>query len=209
MQVINGKIVLGRRDCYCGDGKQFGKVTCATCKGTGKGKRGAKNGCQSCHGSKVTYTKERTATCERCKGEHIGFEPETLYHHMPAEIWDALELRVYRSDRGISGNESFLGLGCVFSCQDYGRAYNATDEAIIADVRSEKIHQACKVTKKDGTLCSHVGIFVNKGGYSVRPVFDSVEEVVSAIVSERPEDEYRMVGNAIATNGGNGTFGAL
>lgn len=211
MQVVNGKLVMGRKNCNCTEGKRAGRVTCPTCKGTGKGKRGKPRGCQGgCFGDGQKWSWENPITCTNCNGNYVGFEEEDRYDYVPDSIWKGLEFKVYRHARALTGNESLLGIGCVFSCTDYGDAWKANDDAaLIAHVRESSGHQATKVTKEDGTVCSHVGIFVCPGGYSVRAVFDDVNAVVAKIATERPEGEYMAVAGMIAEAGGNGTLGAI
>lgn len=211
MQLVNGKLVMGKKNCKCSNGQQAGRITCPTCKGTGRGARGGARKCQGgCYGDGQKWSWEHPVTCTNCNGNYINFEDEDRCDYMPDEIWQGLEFKVYRHNRPLTGNESLLGIGCVFSCTDYGDAWKANDDAaLIADVKSHTSHQATKVTKEDGTICSHVGIFVSPGGYSVRAVFEDVKQVEAQIARERPYREYMAVGTAIADAGGNGTLGAL
>ena len=163
------KLVMGRKNCWhCHEGTVGTNVTCTGCQGTGRSKSG-KQKCRTCRGTKTVYNNDIRKPCDTCKGNPVNFNEETVYDHMPDAVWQSLTFKVYRHNRPITGNEALLGLGCVYSSQDYGAAWDANnDEALIASVKASGGHQACKVAKKDGTLCDHVGIFVSRGGYSVR-----------------------------------------
>jgi len=208
MQIIDGKMVYETEHCFMCDGKGL-SVRLEPCPNYGKATHG--KACVHCgaknmhsHGHLNTGKME---TCPYCKGK--GRKPETHCSTMPDELWQSLELRVYRRvDRENSWNEAFLGLGCVFSCQDYGAAWASTDEKIIEDVQGHQHHQACKVAKDDGTICDHVGIFVNRNGYSVRAVYGAVSEVEREIDSEPSVNSARVIGAAVCENGGNGTLAA-
>jgi hypothetical protein len=210
MHVEGNKLVMGRKDCnWCAKGKVPGRKPCIECKATGKGKRGKKGGCKECRGSTTVWDYDNEVTCTQCKGNYQGFTSEDHTSYMPKEMFPTFTFKVYRHNRPITGNESHLGAGCVYSCHDYGDAYKANnDDALIAKVKESGSHQACKVCKEDGTLADHIGIFVSTGGYSVRAVFD-LNAVLAGIVNERPEGEYMRVGMKIAHEGGNGTLGAL
>ena len=211
MHVTNGKLVFARKNCeHCDHGQQPSRITCQTCKGTGRGKRGGRGGCQKCHGLRHIWSNDHPQTCTTCNGNYVNFAEEDQFDTLPDAIWQGFTFKVYRHNRPISGNEAILGLGCVFSCGDYGAAWNANDDAaLIADVKRHTHHQATKVSKEDGTIANHIGIFVNRGGYSVRPVLESIAEVLGTIASERPEREYIAVATAIAEQGGNGVLGGL
>lgn len=88
-----------------------------------------------------------------------------------------------------------------------------TDEAIIAKVKSEEdghFLQLCKVANKENRLADHIGIFVNRQGFSVRAVYESdATDTKRIIARERGKDEGFRFGTAIARNGGNGTLGAI
>jgi len=149
--------------------------------------------------------------CPSCGG--TGRRNESLCGtYTTAELWRSLPFRVYRQDRAISWNESFLGYGCVYSCADYGRAWAAEDSATLAAVREgDGRHQLIKVVREsDMRLCDHIGIFLNRGGYSVRAVWGDPAPIAHRAASELSEDEGRIAGGRIAALGGNGTlFAAL
>jgi hypothetical protein len=87
----------------------------------------------------------------------------------------------------------------------------STDEAIIAKVRTEERYtQLIKVANRENQLCDHIGIFVNRDGYSVRAIFSpDGQDAIETIAHERGKDEGLRVGVSIARNGGNGTLGAI
>lgn len=211
MKIQDGTVVLGERECVmCRDGKTAGRIQCRTCRGTGRGAKGGRNGCKRCNGSRIEFSADHPVTCGRCKGK--GRVPETLTDYIDHADWQALEFRVYRQDREISGNESLLGLGCAWSCMDYGEAWERNDDAaLIHHVRVSPYGiQACKIADDNGNVCDHVGIFVSRGGYSLRAVFaPDGSDAKSRIDRERPRDEYLRVGSAMAEAGMNGTIGAL
>lgn len=112
-------------------------------------------------------------TCRGCNGTAIV--PETITDSVPQDIYRGLPVRIVDTGRENSWNESHLGMGCVYSCADYGRAYEAyaADPAkgtamLIADVRSQTYVQACKIARDDGTLCKGIVVMLNRNGYSVR-----------------------------------------
>lgn len=154
-----------------GEGKKGFYGPCDGCGGSGKvsSKTGnRKFNCKQCLRGNRLYP-EKLVTCDSCNG--VGRVGESLYDTAPEEIWQGLTFKVYR-DATITYAESLIGHGCVFSCGDYGQASKATDEAVIADVKGHKHHQACKFARDDGTIANHVGIFVNSSGYKVQAVFD-------------------------------------
>lgn len=171
MKLVNGQLVMGKKDCQCGDGTQPRRIVCRECNGTGNGKRGGRGGCRKCNGLKIEWDSKNPMTCTRCNGNFKDAEDETTTDYMPNEIWDAMKFEVYRTNLPLTLNEALLGLGCIYSCEDYGAAFkNPDDAALIADVKNHKSHQACKFLK-DGKFADHVGIIVKTGGYSVRAIF--------------------------------------
>ncbi len=209
MQLNGNAITLELRPCTScnGSGRAAKQVTCPACKGTGNGPKGGHNGCKKCSGLRYVYSRTETVTCGSCDG--AGHVPENDCDTMPDAWWQALTFKVYRHERAISFNEYLLGLGCVFSCTDYGRAYESTDEKVIADVRAHTWIQLCKVAK-DLTMCDHVGIFIAHNGYSVRAVYTpDAHDAIATIANERGKDEGFRVGGILAGEGLNGTMGAV
>ena len=214
MRREGNKVILETTACSCTYRETPGlmpkSIPCPTCKGTGNGIRGGRGGCRKCHGLRWTYSDTETVTCSRCNGTAVI--PETSCDTMPAEMYLALPFKVYRHNRELTYGENLLGWGCVYSCTDYGRAYGATDEAVLAEVRG-KDHtwvQLCKVANKDLELCDHVGVFIAHNGYSVRPVYraDGLD-AIAAIASENSYADGMTQGLKIALEGGNGTLGGI
>lgn len=172
MLIENGKIILGHKNCYCEDGTQSTRIPCGECKGTGNGKRGGRGGCRKCNGSRNDYDHINRSTCSRCKGNPTNFERETLCDYLPDGVWESLTFKVIRNNAPMSIAESLIGIGCVFSCTDYGTAWKRNnDDELIASVKESKSHQATNIATDDGTICDFIGIFVNQMGYTVKAVF--------------------------------------
>ena len=212
MRIEGNKVVLEDRDCSCTwrgtPGLEAKRVTCPVCKGTGNGKRGGRGQCKGCYGRKSVYSKTENVTCSLCKGS--ARIPETSCDTMPDAMYLALPFKVYRHKRELTYAESLLAWNCVYSCSDYGRSYGASDESVLADVRSHGHVQLCKVANKSLELCDHVGIFVAANGYSVRAVFQADGlDALKTIASERSYSDGMATGMKIAANGGNGTLGAI
>jgi hypothetical protein len=144
----------------------------------------------------------RMIPCPTCDGK--GIVPENICDTADA-IYLALPFKVYRQDRTASWNENHLGAGCVYSSCDYGAAWNANDDAgLIEKVKAQGFVQATKFARDDGTVANHIGIFVTRGGYSVRAVF-TMAETLTRIAKEPDETTARIVGGALAGAGMNGT----
>lgn len=185
MHIENGKMIFGTRECsQCyGAGKIAKQIPCRTCKGSGRGKRGGARGCKACYGFGHEYDHVNRVVCPTCNGlNSMASEPATRFDTMPDSIWQGLEFRVVRSNRRQTWSEAYLGYGCVVSVTDYGRHKDMTDDQLIEAVRNgSSSHQACKVTREDGTVASFVAILTNDNGYSVVASFAPVE-VASAKV---------------------------
>ncbi len=216
LDLENRTVILESKPCYgCdGTGKRFANEwqVCPDCNGTGNGKRGGRNGCRKCSGmGKNIVVTKRLETCPNCNG--TGNMPENRSDCVPPEWWNLFTFKVYRQERKQTYNEYLLGIGCVYSCTDYGTAARMSDETVIAEIKNEKggdFLQLCKIANKENKLADHIGIFINENGYSVRPVYDSDgSDAKQTIARERGKDEGFRVGTAIARNGGNGTLGAI
>lgn len=171
MQIIDGKLVLGKKNCHCGDGTVSTRVTCKECRGSGNGKRGGRGGCKKCYGSGSTYDHDNRSVCPQCNGNFKDHENENSCDYLPDGVFAKLDVRVYYTNTMTIG-ESLLGLGCVYSCGDYGDAWkNRNDEKLIAEVRRQSGVQATKIVDKDNNVCDHIGVFVSERGYAVKPVF--------------------------------------
>jgi hypothetical protein len=177
MKIIDGKIVLETKPCNCAigerctPGKQPGRKVCPTCKGTRRGKRGGIGKCRGCYDG-TTHDFENRVTCEVCKGAAIM--PETRYDWITKELWESMTFRVVRDATGRWGfNESYLGLGYVSCCTDYGTAWaNPDDNAIITMVKGERMStQALNICREDLTVAKEMVIIVTKNGYKVKAVY--------------------------------------
>jgi hypothetical protein len=212
MKLEGKKVILETKDCSCTwrgtPGLVAKRVACPTCKGTGRGVKGGRDGCKKCHGFRTAYSDTENVTCSACNG--TARVPENSCDTMPDEMYLGLPFKVYRHARQLTYGESLLGWGCVYSCEDYGTAYHASDEKILADVRAHLGVQLCKVANKELELCDHIGIFIAANGYSVRAVYraDGLD-AIATIASERSYSDGMVTGLRIAANGGNGTLGGI
>lgn len=176
MQIIDGHIVFGMRECRrCwGEGTVAKRQACPKCHGTGNGPRGGHGGCRTCYGSGARYDHNVQETCPTCEGVNSkAFEAEDICDRISDDDWRAFEFRVYRSNRPQTWGEAYMGAG-VFSCTDYGVHKELSDDALIADVRERAGSvQAIKVADKDTLkVADHIGIFTNHNGYSVIAVHE-------------------------------------
>ena len=124
MRIENGKLILDTpkacNGCH-GKGKAARPVDCSKCNGTGNGPRGGRNGCKNCINGKV-YAYD--LDCPDCVEKDLDPKTSgkmTRHDWVSKDLWSSLKMKVYRSSRPMSGNESILGLGCAFSCVDYGQ----------------------------------------------------------------------------------------
>jgi RecJ-like exonuclease len=171
VRIENGRLVLGHKDCYCGDGTVAARLTCPACKGTGNGPRGGRGGCRKCYGSGTAYDQNVRTTCSRCNGAFKDFLTEDLCDHISDDDWNAFEFRVYHSNRQMTWGESYLGAG-VYSCTDYGAHKALDDEVLIKEARRSGYVQATKITDRETMrVADHIGIFTAEQGYTVAPVF--------------------------------------
>lgn len=216
LDLENRTVILESKPCYgCdGTGKRFANEwqECPECHGTGRGKRGGQSGCKQCHGARrIIAPTDKIETCPNCNG--TGKMPENNCDCVPSAWWNLFTFKVYRQQRKQTYNEYLLGLGCVYSCTDYGTAASMSDEAVISKIKSEEnghFLQLCKIANKENKLADHIGIFINENGYSVRPVYESDgSDAKQLIARECGKDEGFQVGTAIARDGGNGTLGAI
>lgn len=126
----------GNVPCGC-QGTEPKRIPCPTCRGTGRGSLGGRDGCKRCHGLKTAYDHSTRVPCRACHGTYTDAADEDRCDYLPAAIVATLPISVYRANRLNSWNESNLGLGCVYSCTDYGRANESTDADVIAKVAGE------------------------------------------------------------------------
>lgn len=174
-----------------GDVLAYDRETCHNCQGEGfyierkpcplQGRTVAQRPGRACPHCKTTNRHNHSyldtglkPTCWGCDG--TGKALENRYSYMPSDLVLTLPLKVHRLQRGNSFNENYIGHGCLWSCQDYGRAAGQPDEEVLArvmaDLRKGHSVQACAVVDKDDHLPNFIGIFVTRDGFSVRAVHD-------------------------------------
>jgi hypothetical protein len=201
------RVAFEMTDCAscAGRGTNFGRKPCPKCHGTNRTKGGKGKGqCRYCFGGTVV-DKDKRVTCKACGGS--GQRKETRFD--PCDALNVFPIKVYRQDRGISFNESYLGLDCISSCTDYGAAWERDNDAeLIENVKGDRYVQACRIVKEDGTLADHIGVFVNRGGYSIRAIFGDVDAVADKAKREPSESLGMFIGSVVAAAGGNGTMAA-
>jgi hypothetical protein len=180
MKVENKQLILERKDCTnCNHGTIPTQIDCDKCNGTGNGPRGGKNGCKKCHGFGRDWDHVNRLTCPVCNGDYIHFKLETPYDHIHLSKED-IPVKVVRDyvSRTMSFAEQYLGMG-LFSCVDYGRSQNQTDEEIIESAfhfeeRGTYWTQGIKLVrnKDDLRVCDAVAVILGDQGYSVMPIFE-------------------------------------
>lgn len=228
MRLEGNKIVLGMEPCLCSmppfvkPGFVAGRKNCPKCKGTRRGPRGGRGGCRECFNGKVADF-DNPVQCPRCEGTK---EVEETYCSRPSEdivrqILENREIRVFFAQRGMSFNESYLGLGLIGGCTDYGRTWKELEsrsqeviDTFIKKVYEEIVrrsNQVCHITKSknDLTLFHHAVIIVNPDGYSVRPSFtDDSTDVLKQANGEPSVAAGTMLGMHVCNNGGHGVIAA-
>lgn len=198
MKIENGALVLETTSCHCASTRTPGQIVpiqsccqkkkCGICKGEG-------------------YLRLAAVTCNTCEGTTV--RPETLCDYVPQELIDSVPLRILRSGREPSWNESYLGLHCVYSCIDYGDASKQSDEDLLARLKTKHTHfQASHFVRledrKQVEFVEAFGVYVNRQGYSVRPIFAS-----TGVKTFNPIPGADIaIGYAVANAGGNGTLAA-
>lgn len=183
MEIKNGKLILGYLNCSsCSAGTVPSKIDCPKCNGTGNGPRGGKKGCRSCHGFGSAFDHDNRLTCEVCNGNYIDFRDETPFNFIRLKKND-IEIKVIRDreSRIMSWAEQFIGVG-LFSCTDYGRHKNMTDDELIESAfkfEEQGYHttQGIKLVraKNNLSICNYLAIVTGDQGYSVIPVFEESE----------------------------------
>lgn len=169
------------RLCY-GRGRTIVPQPCPT---NGRGARGGKDGCKTCHGSKQHYNSAITEVCGRCNGINPDkVEDETLYDH--ARFADFADLVAWRVVDATHTRFTELGLclsgaDAISTVGDYGAHLAKSDEALIAEVRTDRDWtQWVKVVRKtDLRLCDAIAIVRRRNGYSLIPVWDDAGEVAA------------------------------
>lgn len=207
---------LERKDCHCGDGTQSRRIACPACNGTGNGPRGGKGKCRKCYGSGNAYDHDNRVPCRRCGGEYRDHDPENICDNAPEGLVQSLPWAVVRQDRAQSFAEAYIGTG-LFSCTDYGRAWDAADDAaLIAKIKGdERRTQATKIARKtDDPLVYQVAtgivVLLTPNGYSPVAYFDDMAAVCERASAHLPADVAMMIGTRYhAETGGNGTMLAV
>lgn len=213
---LNGRtLVLEDRACSTCDGKgtrTWGPIPCSRCQGTGRGPRGGRgtckgNGTSGCFNGR-SYGTVPEYRCDHCDGRRTV--PETASNYVSPGILASIPVEVRYADRDGSWNESYLGFGCLWSSTDYGRRFEARDDAaLVAEVRAGQA-QACAITREldDGELrlADVIVVTVTRSGYAPRagwtdsPAGDGSREL--------GRDAALAVGAAVLAAGGNGTMAA-
>lgn len=221
-KIEGGELVYGEEECYCSWGQKHlpnmpkgmvpGRKACPTCHGTRQvpKQRGAKGykECPKCLGIGSVEDADHPVTCPRCGGTAVVPQNSCSRVSM-AWVVERIPFRVVRQDRGVSFNESYLGFGCLWSCGDYGVAWESGDEAILAEVMDTNRHHSTQfinfVRKEDNAVAKWIAIAVNRGGYSVRAVYDSDAPLARAADEVSPVAAM-VVGGLLANAGLNGTM---
>jgi hypothetical protein len=197
-----------------GRGDQPTHITCPRCNGTQRGPRGGRGGC-GCYGGKV-WDHENRVTCDNCHGNPDGASRETWTDAAPVEAVMSMSLIVIRQDRGGSWNESYLGLGCLWSSVDYGERWEREDdtpllEEIVEQLRHDRT-QACKIIASDydrdaptAQVARGLAILLHRNGYSVRV---ATTDNLARAQAEPEGHKALALGTAVYQAAGNGTLAA-
>ena len=169
MKIVNGRFVYEIKECFMCEGK--GKVEeFIDCPNDRQPMRGKK--CPHCettnkHHHLISTGKMRP--CGHCEGK--GKVMENDCDSIPREMWESLTFKVYRTNRPMTINDSYYGFGCVWSCTDYGRCKDLSDDELISEVKKGgSMIQPVKIADKDGNICDHIGIVCKDQGYIVHGV---------------------------------------
>lgn len=167
---------------------EFTPVECFMCSGLGtkenfsmcKNQNRAQRGkpCEIC-GAKTRFhsvVSLGVGKCQRCDGtgKNETNAYSTFEEDARAEYLKNVSLRVLRTYRENTWNENYLGLGCIYSCTDYGRIASENDETVKAKVLGELktgYFQVLHFLVKDGeksVLADELLVIVTTNGYSVR-----------------------------------------
>jgi len=125
--------------------------------------------------------------CCMCRGK--GKKQEDSCSSMPQKLFESLDFMVVRTNLQQTFNEAYLGIGCVFSCTDYGRHKNMTDEELINSVKSNTFNQATKVVDDNDNVMP-ILIITSDNGYSVKKC---KPEIFTAIKKKLKEIETRGI----------------
>lgn len=171
------------RRCY-GRGTTVVTQPCPT---DGRGPRGGKDGCRTCHGTMRHYDLAVTEVCVKCHGlDPRNHEDETLYDHL--EISAFADLVAWRVVDATDTRFTELGLcvgarGTIVTVGDYGDHLSLTDDELVAHVRSSQSPSSTQgvvvVREDDMRLCDAVVIVRRRNGYAVMPVWDQPVSVAA------------------------------
>lgn len=163
MKIENNKII-------------FEVVQCWNCKGSGKDKhyKRCPNDNKKTYGKKCEHcgaTNKHShksigydiIDCNLCKGS--GKRLENRFDFVPKDIIDSLDItEVVKVNRNSTFNESYLGLGQIYGCSDYGRSHDLTNDELIAEIKKDMTcTQALSITDKDDNLLKFKVIQRNDG----------------------------------------------
>lgn len=158
--------------CACDDDPENTTGTyqpCRTCNGTGRGARGGRGGCKTCHGMRREWRNDIRTKCKSCNGTGIKHSTN-LCDTLDTEAALSIPIRIVRSTREQSWTEQHLGIGRIYSCVDYGRSLSRTDDELVAEVRehiARGYNQATHFADKSGHLVDVIGVITARTGYTV------------------------------------------
>lgn len=204
-------LTLGQTDCsackYMGKPGQIPvlvEADCPKCKGTGKRGNGTCRNYGCVRGKKEVLSDTLWQTCSKCKGSTL--QAETWCDYAPSEAVTAIPVRVTRQNRDISMNESLLGLGCLWSCTDYGSAWDGDDAdlqvKITEQLATQRVQATNIVDRETGAVVDEIIVIVSRGGYSLR-TGSGAEARASRELSYAAG---LVVGSMVAESGDNGTI---
>lgn len=210
MRQNNGHIIYEPRVCPGCDGGKTVQVL-RRCAFYDKAMRGQP--CPDCGATRkhdhngFIPTAERRQ-CGRCDGS--GTVLETRYDYLPEDILKDIPVVLVRQDRGATFNESLLGVGCLWSAIDYGRAWGTPEDQFCTKIRQEIAKhgsvQACHVVDDQDRLPPAIGTFVHREGYSLRAM---TEDSLRNLARERGYAEGMAVGTLVYRLGGHGTLAGV
>lgn len=199
-------LTLERHDCRrCRKGKVPNEKRCPVCWGTGSGPRGGKGGCHNCNGYGTVFDRDDLIACQHCGGDYEGADAERWTDHVPPLAMELIPIWIEHTDRPNSWNENYLGMGSLYSCQDYGKASMMSDDDIRAMIRADVVArppQATKVTGDIGSqrrkLATNLRVTVTRDGFNVKaeglvtrpktPTPEPVEHRALRPIGEAPKD---------------------
>ena len=168
-------LTLDYHTCFCGDGTQSGYSRCTVCGGTGKGKRGKMGGCKRCYGRGSEVNHAIRIPCATCNGTTLVKDDWCSNIPQEACVFLAENITITRQARVNNWNENYLGLGSLWTVQDYGAAWSGDDDKLKEKVASEILRghvQAVKVVPVEeglrSRMCDGIVVRVRQDGYSVQ-----------------------------------------